>query len=400
MKKECIAMLLAGGQGSRLQALTKNIAKPAVPFGGKYHMIDFALSNCVNSGIDTVGVLTQYQPLSLHTYLGSGQPWDLDRTDGGIHILPPFVGADNSGCWYQGTANAIYQNIAFMDRYHPDYVLVLSGDHIYKMDYTRMLLQHRQTQADCTIAALEVPPQDASRFGILSTAPDHQIISFEEKPEHPKGNLASMGIYLFNREVLRQHLIADQQDSSSKHDFGHDVIPRMLKSGVKLSAYHFNGYWRDVGTIPSFWDANMDILSPRSEIARIDSNWPVYTRSPNLPPHYIGSEGRVSHSIVTGGCHIDGTVENSVLFHSVRVEPGAKVKYSILMPGAVVRSHAVVSYSIVAEGAVVGTGAQVGSLPDGSDSWGITIVPEKATVKDARFLAANTPELEKEGVLV
>ena len=400
MKKECIAMLLAGGQGSRLQSLTKNIAKPAVPFGGKYRMIDFALSNCVNSGIDTVGVLTQYQPLFLHTYLGSGQPWDLDRTDGGIHILPPYVGADNTGCWYQGTANAVYQNLAFMERYNPDYVLVLSGDHIYKMDYTRMLRLHCQTHADCTIAALEVPPHEASRFGILSTDPENRILTFEEKPERPKGNLASMGIYLFTWQILRDYLIADQQDELSQHDFGHDVIPHMLKTGIRLFAYPFTGYWRDVGTIPAFWDANMDILSPQSEISRMDPNWPVYTRSPSLPPHYIGSEGKICHSIVTGGCQIHGMVENSVLFPSVRVEQGAYVRYSILMPGAVIRSNAVVSYSIVAEEAVVDAGAQVGSLPDGSSSWGITVVPEKATVTGNPFLAANNSETEKEGILI
>ena len=316
MKKECISMLLAGGQGSRLYALTEHNAKPALPFGGKYRIIDFALSNCANSGIDTVGVLTQYRPLKLNSYLGNGQPWDLDRSDGGVHVLPPYVTSGDSGTWYKGTANAIYQNIGFIDLYDPQYVLILSGDHIYKMDYAKMLEYHKETGADATISVLEVSMDEASRFGIMNVDDHDQICEFEEKPAHPKSNLASMGVYLFTWEKLRQYLIQDEADPASSNDFGKNIIPTMLEQGEKLFAYRFQGYWKDVGTITSLWDANMDLLSPTSGINIYDTAWPIYTHSAILPAQFIGSDAVLSHCLVTDGCEVHGTIENSVLFHS------------------------------------------------------------------------------------
>ena len=380
MKKECVAMLLAGGQGSRLHALTSQVAKPAVPFGGKYRIIDFPLSNCVNSGIDTVGVLTQYQPLELNAYIGSGQPWDLDRSDGGVHILPPYVKEGDSGTWYKGTANAIYQNMGFLELYDPDYVLVLSGDHIYKMNYAAMLEHHKRTGAACTISVLEVSLQEATRFGIMNVDENDRIYEFEEKPKQPKSNLASMGIYIFTWAKLREYLIADEADPHSVNDFGKNVIPAMLNAGEVMSAYRFQGYWKDVGTIESLWDANMDMLSVNNGVELYDPEWPIFARTPTKPPHVTGAQARVSHSLVTGGCLVDGTVENSVLFHSVTVEPGATVRYSILMPGAVVQAGAVVEYAIVAEGAVIGRAAHVGSPPTGGKGWSIALVASQVAV--------------------
>ena len=380
MKKECVAMLLAGGQGSRLHALTSQVAKPAVPFGGKYRIIDFPLSNCVNSGIDTVGVLTQYQPLELNAYIGSGQPWDLDRSDGGVHILPPYVKEGDSGTWYKGTANAIYQNMGFLELYDPDYVLVLSGDHIYKMNYAAMLEHHKRTGAACTISVLEVSLQEATRFGIMNVDENDRIYEFEEKPKQPKSNLASMGIYIFTWAKLREYLIADEADPHSVNDFGKNVIPAMLNAGEVMSAYRFQGYWKDVGTIESLWDANMDMLSVNNGVELYDPEWPIFARTPTKPPHVTGAQARVSHSLVTGGCLVDGTVENSVLFHSVTVEPGATVRYSILMPGAVVQAGAVVEYAIVAEGAVIGRAAHVGSPPTREEGWSIALVASQVAV--------------------
>ncbi|MEG0320855.1 MAG: glucose-1-phosphate adenylyltransferase [Oscillospiraceae bacterium] len=375
MKKELVAMLLAGGQGSRLYALTQHVAKPAVPFGGKYRIIDFPLSNCVNSGIDTVGVLTQYQPLELNAYIGNGQPWDLDRSDGGVHILPPYVQEGDKGTWYKGTANAIYQNMGFLELYDPEYVLILSGDHIYKMDYDEMLAHHKKTGAACTISVLEVTTEEASRFGIMNVDDKDQIYEFEEKPKHPKSNLASMGIYIFTWSKLKEYLMADEADEKSKNDFGHDIIPSMLDRGEIMSAYRFSGYWKDVGTIDSLWDANMDMLSIQSGVQLFDNSWTIYARSPTRPPHYTGENAKITHSLVTGGCEIYGDVENSVLFHSVIVEEGAHVRYSILMPGAVVKAGAVVEYSIVAEQAVIGENARVGTPPDPTnEDWGITVI--------------------------
>jgi len=392
MKKEMLAMLLAGGQGSRLYALTSHVAKPAVPFGGKYRIIDFPLSNCVNSGIDTVGVLTQYRPLELNSYVGNGQPWDLDRSDGGVHILPPYQVEGDSGSWFKGTANAIYQNIGFMDMYDPEYVVILSGDHIYKMDYSDMLAHHKKTNADCTIAVLEVTMEEAKRFGIMNVDADDRIYEFEEKPAQPKSNLASMGIYIFTYSKLRQYLIDDEADPNSSNDFGKNIIPNMLNAGERMMVYRFNGYWKDVGTIDSLWDANMDMLSSNNGIDLYDTSWPIYARTPIKPPHMAGPNAKISHSLVTGGCKVDGNVENSVLFHSVTVEEGANVQYSILMPGTVVKAGATVQYAIVAENATIEADAVVGEAPSGAEGWGIAVVAggvnvgEKAVVKAAAMI--------------
>ena len=375
-------MLLAGGQGSRLYALTSHVAKPAVPFGGKYRIIDFPLSNCVNSGIDTVGVLTQYRPLELNAYIGNGSPWDLDRSDGGVHILPPYMREGEQGTWYKGTANAIYQNINFLETYDPEYVLILSGDHIYKMDYAQMLRRHKQANAACTISVMEVPWEEAPRFGIMNVDENDDIYEFEEKPKEPKSNLASMGIYIFTWSKLREYLIADEADPNSSNDFGKNIIPAMLNAGETMTAYRFQGYWKDVGTIDSLWDANMDMLFPENGIAPYDTEWPIYARTPIKPPHFMGSTAKVDHSLVTGGCEVYGTVENSVLFHSVIVEEGAVVRYSILMPGTVVKKGAVVEYAIVAESSVIGEGAKVGAAPDGSDGWGVAVVAQHLNVSD------------------
>ena len=385
-------MLLAGGQGSRLHALTSHVAKPAVPFGGKYRIIDFPLSNCINSGIDTVGVLTQYRPMELNAYIGNGEPWDLDRSYGGVHILPPYMREGEKGTWYKGTANAIYQNINFLDTYNPDYVLILSGDHVYKMDYADMLRRHKEAKAACTISVLEVPMAEAPRFGIMNVNENDDIYEFEEKPKKPKSNLASMGIYIFNWKQLREYLIADEADEKSSNDFGKNIIPNMLAAGEKLMTYRFSGYWKDVGTINSLWDANMDMLAPHSGIDLYDPSWPIYARSPIKPPHVTGPNAQISHSLVTGGCQVDGSVENSVLFHSVTVEEGADVQYSILMPGAVVKKGAVVAYAIVAENAVIGEEATIGAPPSEDPDWGIAVVGggvaigDKAVVKPSAMI--------------
>ena len=379
MKKECVAMLLAGGQGSRLYVLTGDMAKPAVPFGGKFRIIDFPLSNCANSGIDTVGVLTQYRPLELNSYIGNGQPWELDRLDGGVHILPPYQSATGAS-WYKGTANAIYQNIGFVDLYDPEYVAVLSGDHIYKMDYAVMLRRHKETGAACTIAVMEVPWAEASRFGIMSVDGEDRITEFAEKPKEPKSNLASMGIYIFTWSKLREYLVADEADPTSENDFGKNIIPAMLNAGEKMTAYRFQGYWKDVGTIDSLWDANMDMLSPDNGIDPYDTEWPIYARTPIRPPHFMGMDAKVDHSMVTSGCEVYGTVENSVLFHSVTVEEGAVVRYSILMPGTVVKKGAVVEYAIVAEESVIGENARVGASPDGSEDWGVAVIAQHLNI--------------------
>ena len=376
MKKNCIAMLLAGGQGSRLYALTQQAAKPSVPFGGKYRIIDFPLSNCANSGIDTVGVLTQYRPLQLNSYIGSGQPWDLDVADGGVYILPPYLGANEQGSWFSGTANAIYQNISFIEHFNPDNVLILSGDHIYKMNYADMLREHLEKDAACTISVLQVSMEEATRFGIMNLGEDGYVAEFEEKPKQPKSDLASMGIYIFNWKKLRSYLIEDEADPTSSKDFGKNIIPKMLAAGEKLWPYRFEGYWRDVGTITSLWDANMDMLST-TLINLYDPDWPIGSRSPVCPPHYTGDEAVILHSIVTEGCEIDGRVENSVLSPSVKVGKGATVFYSVLMPGAVIENGATVEYAIIGENTVIGAGAHIGTPPDGTDGWGVaTCGPE------------------------
>ncbi len=388
MKKECIAMLLAGGQGSRLYVLTENMAKPAVPFGGKFRIIDFPLSNCANAGIDTVGVLTQYRPLELNSYIGSGQPWDLDRDDGGVHILPPYQSATGAS-WYKGTANAIYQNIGFVDMYDPDYVVVLSGDHIYKMDYADMVATHKRSGAACTISVMEVPWSEASRFGIMSVDEQGVITEFAEKPKEPKSNLASMGIYVFTWSKMREYLIADENDQKSDNDFGKNVIPAMLGSGEKMVAYRFAGYWKDVGTLDSLWDANMDMLATGSGLNLLERDWPIYGRSTSAPPAFLGKSSHVEHSVVTRGCVVGGRAENSVLSENSVVEEGASVEYSILMPGAVVRKGAKVAYAIIGENAEIGADAVVGAAPDGSEGWGVTVVGPETRLPDGSKLAAK-----------
>ena len=388
MKKNCIAMLLAGGQGSRLYALTQNVAKPSVPFGGKYRIIDFPLSNCANSGIDTVGVLTQYRPLQLNSYIGNGQPWDLDVSDGGVYILPPYQSAGEKGSWFSGTANAIYQNIGFIENYDPDYVLILSGDHIYKMDYAEMLEAHKSNNADCTIAVQQVSMQEATRMGIMNVGEDGFINEFEEKPKHPKSDLASMGIYIFTWKKLRRYLIEDENDPNSSKDFGKNIIPNMLNAGERLLPYRFSGYWRDVGTITSLWDANMDMLSI-GNIDLYDPSWPISSRSPACPPHYVGENASVVHSILTEGCTVRGRVANSVLSPKSVVGEGASVEYSVLMPGAVVEDGAVVKYAMLGENVVVKSGAVVGTDPDGSDNWGVATVGPDVTVGSGAVIAPN-----------
>ncbi len=374
-KQECVAMLLAGGQGSRLYALTREIAKPAVPYGGKYRIIDFPLSNCVNSGIETVGVLTQYQPLELNDYIGSGTPWDLDRMDAGVHVLPPYQ-KNKSADWYKGTANAIYQNIPFIERYDPEYVLVLSGDHIYKMDYSKMLDEHKANNADCTIAVIEVPMEEASRFGILNTNADGSIYEFDEKPKVPKSNLASMGIYIFNWKKLRDYLNADEANPESSNDFGKNVLPAMLSGGERMFAYRFEGYWKDVGTIDSLWEANMDLLNPKTPLDLSDPSWKIYSRNTGLPPHYISDKAEVQNSMITEGSNICGKVDFAVIFSGVTVEEGAQICDSIIMPGVTVKKGAVVQYAIVAENAVIEENAVVGGRPEETptDEWGVAVV--------------------------
>lgn len=379
-KKECVAMLLAGGQGSRLYSLTEKTAKPAVPFGGKYRIIDFPMSNCVNSGIDTVGVLTQYQPLVLNEYIGNGQPWDLDRTRGGVMVLPPYQGKKSSD-WYKGTANAIYQNLNFIERYDAEYVLILSGDHIYKMDYNKMLSYHKQTGADCTIAVLEVPMDQASRFGILNTEEDNRIYEFEEKPKNPKSNKASMGIYIFKADLLKKYLTEDNDDPDSSNDFGKNIIPKMLGDGRKMYAYLFEGYWKDVGTIQSLWEANMDLLGQNPKFNLYDKSWRIFYRHNAEPPQKIVTGARVSDSMITEGCHISGTVESSVLSESVTVEPGAIVRNSVLMSGVTVKSGAVVDYSIIDHDSVIGENAWVGGP---SEKNAITVVAAGLSIAEGK----------------
>ena len=400
-KTECLAMLLAGGQGSRLGILTKNIAKPAVPYGGKYRIIDFPLSNCINSGIETVGVLTQYQPLELNSYLGNGAAWDLDRMNGGVHVLSPYQQIKGTE-WYKGTANAIYQNINFIDRYNPEYVAVLSGDHIYKMDYAKMLEYHKEKNAACTIAMLEVPWDEASRFGLMFVEPDGSISEFEEKPKHPRSNKASMGVYIFTWQKLRQYLIDDENDPTSGNDFGHNVIPAMHAAGERMFAYQFDGYWKDVGTIDSLWEANLDLLNPKVDLDLSDDTWKIYTQSPVAPPHFISDKAAVENSMISEGCEIHGEVDYSILFSNVTVEEGATVRYSIVMPGTVIKAGAVVEYAIVAENAVIDSGAHVGDSPeamaDDLDNWGIAVIGEKVTIgKGAKVNAKQMIDTDLEG---
>lgn len=399
-KTECVAMLLAGGQGSRLGVLTKKNAKPAVPYGGKYRIIDFPLSNCTNSGIDTVGVLTQYQPLELNDYIGSGKPWDLDRSFGGVHILPPYQN-NHGGDWYKGTANAIYQNLPFIERYNPEYVLILSGDHIYKMDYSKMIEHHKKTNADCTIAVFEVPMAEASRFGIMNADENGKIYEFEEKPKNPKSNLASMGIYIFNTDKLKKYLTEDEQKPDSANDFGKNIIPAMLNSGENMQVYRFSGYWKDVGTIDSLWEANLDLLNPQISLDLSDPAWRIYSRTPSAAPQFIAEASKVQNSLITEGCEIYGDIEYSILSDNVTVEEGAKIDASLIMPGAVIKKGASVQYAIIAENVVVGENAKVGDRPEemeDREQWGVAVVGagieigNGAHVKAGEMVTSNVKE--------
>ncbi len=358
MKKKCVAMILAGGQGSRLGALTANIAKPAVSFGAKYKIIDFTLSNCSNSGIDTVGILTQYQPLDLNTYVGNGQPWDLDNIDGGVFILPPYMSAEK-GEWYKGTANAIYQNLNFISRFDPEYVLILSGDHIYKMDYSDMLNKHIENNADCTIATITVPLNEASRFGILTADKNGKIVEFTEKPKNPKSNQASMGIYIFNWKILQEELIKDEANPKSSNDFGKDVIPAMLAKKLNLYIYSFNGYWKDVGTIASLWEANMDLLDENCELNIDDSKWPIMAKNIASRPHYIGKNADISNSLITEGCEIEGEIKHSIIFRNVKIGKNSKITDSIIMNNAIIKDNVIINKAIVGDGAIIGNNVRI-----------------------------------------
>ena len=379
-KKEVVAMLLAGGQGSRLGVLTRKIAKPAVPFGGKYRIIDFPLSNCVNSGIEAVGILTQYQPLVLNEYIGNGQPWDLDGMHSGVNCLSPYQAVDGAD-WYSGTANAIFQNINYIDRYDPEYVVVLSGDHIYKMDYNKMLEYHKEKNAACTIAVIDVPLEEASRFGILNTHEDGEIYEFDEKPEKPKSTHASMGIYIFSYKELRKYLIEDDENKNSSHDFGKDVLPAMLNAGERMFAYPFEGYWKDVGTIDSLWEANMDLLDPNVTLDLKD----IYSRNPMMPPHFVSNDAVIQNSLVADGCNVYGNLEFSILFSGVTIGKGATINSSIIMPGAVIEEGATVQFAIIAENTVVRKNAIVGAKPEdcaNRDEWGIAVVGENSVIDE------------------
>jgi glucose-1-phosphate adenylyltransferase len=390
VKKEWVAMLLAGGQGSRLYALTKDMAKPAVPYGGKYRIIDFALSNCTNSGIDTVGVLTQYQPLVLNEYVGNGQPWDLDRLNGGVQVLSPYQTAGGAA-WFEDTANAIYRNIAFIEKYDPEYVAILGGDHIYKMDYSKMLDFHKKNNADCTIAVYDVPKEEASRFGIMTCGEDGRVQKFTEKPKEPDSTLASMGIYIFGWKQLRKYLeIVENSDSGTK-DFGKDIIPSMLADGQRLFAYAFDGYWKDVGTLDSLWEANNDLINPNVPLDLYDYKWRVYSRNFNMPPQYIGENAEIENSMICEGSYVDGTIDFSVIYTGVTVEEGATVNYSIVMPGAVIKSGARVEYSIIGENSVIEGGAKVGESPEESAAaghvWeGIATIGHNITISSGNFV--------------
>ena len=373
MAKEMIAMLLAGGQGSRLYALTQKLAKPAVPFGGKYRIIDFPLSNCVNSGIDTVGVLTQYQPIVLNDYIGNGQPWDLDRLYGGVHVLPPYQKASGSD-WFKGTANAIYQHISFIDRYNPEYVIILSGDQICKQDYNEFLQFHKAKNAEFSVAVMEVPWEEASRFGLMVTDENDKITEFQEKPKNPKSNLASMGIYIFNWDILRQYLIDDEADPNSENDFGNNIIPNLLRDNRRMYAHRFSGYWKDVGTISSLWEANMEVLDPEnSGIDLFDENWKIYSRNSGMTGHKIGKNAKVENSMITDGCRVNGDVKHSILYAGVTVEEGAVIEDAVVMGGTVIKAGAVVKHCIVAENVVIGENAVVGAMPEGDNKGVATI---------------------------
>ncbi len=397
-KKECVAMLLAGGQGSRLYALTEKTAKPAVSFGGKYRIIDFPLSNCINSGVDTVGVLTQYQPLVLNDYVGNGLSWDLDRAYGGVKILPPYQGK-NGADWYKGTANAIYQNKQFIDLYSPDYVLILSGDHIYKMDYDKMLAYHKKMNADCTIAVIDVPIEEASRFGIMSADENNRIYKFAEKPKNPDSTKASMGIYIFSKDVLFKYLDEDAANPDSANDFGKNIIPAMLANQDRMYAYSFSGYWKDVGTIASLWEANMDLLGEKPLLNLKDESWRIYSKHDAHAPQYVGADALIENSSITEGCEIYGTVKNSVLGAGVRVLPGAVVEDAVIMENCVIGENTVVKYSILDADVTIGKNSSIGKAKE--EACGITVIGTKINVPDNFVVAddkmiSNSSDLTKE----
>ena len=390
--KKCIAMLLAGGQGSRLYALTTKVAKPAVSFGAKYRIIDFTLSNCINSDIDTVGVLTQYQPLILNDYIGNGQPWDLDRTFGGVHVLPPYQAKDRME-WYKGTANAIYQNLSFINNYNPDHVLILSGDHIYKMDYNAMLEYHIAKDADCTIAVLEVPLEEASRFGIMNTDDEAKILEFEEKPKVPKSNKASMGIYIFKKDVLEKYLIDDENDPNSSNDFGKNIIPNLLNTQKRLYAYPFKGYWKDVGTIQSLWEANQDLIGDEPLFDIYDSSWKIHSRNIGIEPQYISKNAIVKNSLITGGAKVEGTVINSIIGSKVHIEKGAVVKDSVIFQGTKIGQNSIVNYSIIDEDVTIGNNVVIGVEKGHSTGISVigrdTVIPDDEVIKDNQNIEAD-----------
>jgi len=383
-----VAMLLAGGQGNRLYVLTNQRAKPAVPFGGKYRIIDFTLSNCANSGIDTVGVLTQYRPLELNSYIGNGQPWDLDRMNGGVYILPPYTGS--SASWYKGTANAIYQNMNFIEQYDPEYVLVLSGDHVYKMDYSKMLDFHKKNNADATIAVMDVPIDEASSYGIMNTNDDLTIREFEEKPKEPKSTKASMGIYIFNWDKLRKYLIEDEEKGeNTSNDFGKNIIPAMLDDNQRMFAYPFDGYWKDVGTIDNLWEANMDLLNPSIAINMWDPLWRIYSRHNVTTPHYISRDAKIENSMITEGCYVNGKLNYSILFSDVEVDDGAELEYAVVMRNSKIGKGAKVHYAIVADDVIIEDGAVVGAAPEvfgNSEKWGIAVIGQGAVVKSGQVV--------------
>lgn len=381
MKNKCVAMLLAGGQGSRLGVMTKKVAKPAIPFGSKYRIIDFTLSNCLNSGIETVGVLTQYQPLVLNSYIGIGSAWDLDRKNGGVILLPPYTDSRGSD-WYQGTANAIYQNLNFIQGYNPEIVLILSGDHIYKMDYSLMIKEHQRKKAHLTISVIEVPWEETSRFGIMTTDEEGRIVRFHEKPKEPESNLASMGIYVFNQEVLSQYLEENEADKTSGDDFGKDVIPRMMKAGLGIYAYRFQGYWKDVGTVPTYWETNMELLDENAKLDLFDRSWQIYSRSTDRPPHYIASDAKIHHSLINQGCYIYGEVDHSVLFAGVKIGKGSTVKDSIIMADTVIGQGAHIRKSIIGERAVIGDSSSIGleKSPSPAEPSYITVIGDESKI--------------------
>lgn len=383
-RKECVAMLLAGGEGKRLGILTRDTAKPALPFGGKYRIIDFTLSNCTNSGIDTVGVLTQYEPLILNSHLGSGGPWDLDRRKGGISLLPPFR-REKGGRWYKGTADAVYQNMNFLEQYNPSYVLIISGDHIYKMDYSLLLDYHRSKEAEVTIAVIEVPWEETSRFGILDTGKNGRITEFQEKPNLPKNNLASMGVYIFNFDILKKFLLKDQKNFKSSNDFGKDLLPLMLRSNCRMFAYFFNGYWKDVGTIESLWEANMDLLEDNPNLNLYEQHWPIYTVSTNQPPHYLGTEAKVEQSKISDGCIVFGEINHSILFPGVYVGRNSIVKDSLIMSNVIIGSDVKIVKAIIAENSSVGNKSSICCRDNGTEDTIVirenSIIPNNSIIK-------------------